>query len=591
MFRPVPTYLNAALALKSAPGSMALLLGAGISKPAGVPAAWQVLEILIGDTAVALGEPRPNDPETWWSKRHGSKATYDSVLSQITSSQEERRALLTPFFEATDEERNQGLKEPTQAHVAIARLVSLGLIRVILTTNFDLLQERALRQIGIEPVVVSSPDGVRGMAPLHSQKCVIVHLHGDYLTPGVLNTQDELGSYDASVDDLLHQVFDEYGIIAAGWSAEFDHALRNGLERSSNRRFATYWVDPVDPKEHAARLIAARSATYAQQTADEFFGKLTDGVESLLADTQLLSPEINAMVTSAKRQLSGSGAAISLHDQLLRELDRVAKSEVVTTNNFNESRSDEHSLRLSTLLSEMEPALSLIGTAAFWGNESTDGWWFDSISRFAHRRHVGGSSDLINLTRTPALLISYTAGVAAVASERHDLVTRLFVEPTCENQTASKRLPVLEEMTPKYLHVQHPSKFLYDYLHRVLVENVYIGAGRFQDAWERFQIIHEMFNGGGRMRWEPYVRVAGIGPTEDQAFANVLLQEELTRLEDDHPLIKHGLFEPSSLKASLATFNASFAQWAEDKDWSLIEPNSAGFLPSSRHYPGTYDEA
>jgi hypothetical protein len=59
-------------------------------------------------------------------------------------------------------------------------------VRLILTTNFDLLIETALRQAGIEPVVVSTPDAIANMAPLHAQQCVVIHLHGDYKSPGVL---------------------------------------------------------------------------------------------------------------------------------------------------------------------------------------------------------------------------------------------------------------------------------------------------------------------------------------------------------------------------------------------------------------------
>jgi hypothetical protein len=48
-----------------------------------------------------------------------------------------RRDLIAGFFEPTDEDAEQGLKVPGLAHRAIALLVKRGLVRVIVTTNFD----------------------------------------------------------------------------------------------------------------------------------------------------------------------------------------------------------------------------------------------------------------------------------------------------------------------------------------------------------------------------------------------------------------------------------------------------------------------
>jgi NAD-dependent SIR2 family protein deacetylase len=177
----VSPHLSLAFALHSNPGTYALLLGAGVSLPAGVPSAWQVLHSLIGELAAASGQEWPADPEAWWTQTYGTPPTYDGVLEALTNSVEERRTLLAQFFEPTAEERDEGKKQPTAAHHAIARLVQHGAVRLILTTNFDLLTETALRQVGIEPVVVSTPDAISGMAPLHAQQCAVIHLHGGWM--------------------------------------------------------------------------------------------------------------------------------------------------------------------------------------------------------------------------------------------------------------------------------------------------------------------------------------------------------------------------------------------------------------------------
>jgi hypothetical protein len=114
----VSPHLSLAFALHSNPGTYALLLGAGVSLPAGVPAAWQVLHSLIGELAVASEREWPADPEAWWTQAYGAPPTYDGVLEALTNSAEERRTLLAQFFEPTPEERDEGKKQPTAAHHA-----------------------------------------------------------------------------------------------------------------------------------------------------------------------------------------------------------------------------------------------------------------------------------------------------------------------------------------------------------------------------------------------------------------------------------------------------------------------------------------
>lgn len=587
----VSPHLSLAFALHSSPGTYALLLGAGVSLPAEVPGAWQVLRWLIGDLAAASGQGRPADPEAWWAETYGTQPTYDGVLDALTNSAEERRTLLAQFFEPTPEEQEEGKKQPTAAHHAIARLVQHGAMRLILTTNFDLLTETALRQAGIEPVVVSTPGAIDGMAPLHAQQCAVMHLHGDYKSPETLNTRDELGEYDPAVDAKLDQVFGEYGLVVIGWSAEWDVALRAALERAPARRFATYWVEPGQPKEHARRLIATRSAAVATATADEFLGQLADSVESLMAVTGRREPlDVRTAVATAKRQLAGARVAIDLHDTLRAEIGRVAASEPVTTAGFGVAASpDEHGRRLRQLEAAAELLLALVATTAYWGTPETDSWWFDCIERFAQRRHVSGMMALINLTRAPAVMVAYAAGVGAVARGRYDLVIRLFTEPTCEDQQGSKRDQVLRVLDPTTLGSS--SQYLYELLRPMLADFLALGGDHYLTAWERWEYLHLLYRNDGQLGWAPHLRVEGIGPNEGRATAAVALDSELDRVGEDHPLIAGGLFDLDALRERMERFNREFGEWAHQRDSRLIPTTGSGFLPSGRHYPGSYDEA
>jgi hypothetical protein len=72
---------------------------------------------------VLEGENLNGDPVEWFRNKHGAEPEYSARLASLTSTAAERRALLHSLFEPTEEERAQGLKLPTRAHRAIAKLV------------------------------------------------------------------------------------------------------------------------------------------------------------------------------------------------------------------------------------------------------------------------------------------------------------------------------------------------------------------------------------------------------------------------------------------------------------------------------------
>ena len=196
-----------------------LLLGSGLSRATGVPPGWEVTLELVG-RLVALETEKPADLAAWFQARHGSASNYSELLDAVAAEPAERRAIIHRVIEGEGEKPRQ----PTRAHRAIADLVASGSIRVIVTTNFDRLMEKALQDRGIEPTIVASADAIAGAVPLVHARCTIIKVHGDYLDARILNTSDELAAYPKALDRLLDQVFDEFGLIVAGWSGEWDRA-------------------------------------------------------------------------------------------------------------------------------------------------------------------------------------------------------------------------------------------------------------------------------------------------------------------------------------------------------------------------------
>src|SRR5262249_17139759 len=146
-------------------GVFALLLGSGISRAADIPTGWEITLDLIRSVGLAQSVEEPPDWAKWYRETTGSEPDYSKLLHQLASSPEERRSILAGYIEATESDRMEGKKIPTAAHHAIAQLVRDGYVRVIITTNFDRLIENALREQGVEPTIVASPDALSGAVP------------------------------------------------------------------------------------------------------------------------------------------------------------------------------------------------------------------------------------------------------------------------------------------------------------------------------------------------------------------------------------------------------------------------------------------
>lgn len=214
------------------------------------------------------------------------------------------------------------------------------------------------------------------------------------------------------------------------------------------------------------------------------------------------------------------------------------------------------------------------------------------MERFAHRRHIGGDTDLIRLAQAPAVMIAYAAGVSAVARRRDDLVNRLFVEPTCEDHAGSRRDQMLRILDPDLLGVPQPARHLYELLRPTIADLLGLGEDRYLTAWERWEYLHQLYRYNGRLSWVPHLRVEGVGPNEGRPTTAVKLSLELARLGQDHPLVAGGLFDLSTLQDQITAFDNRFKELADDWDFALTSTAGGGWLlPSARHYPGSHDEA
>lgn len=415
-------------------GVYAVLLGSGVSRAAGVPTGWEVTLDLVRRLAVMEKADVGDKPEAWFVGKYGKAPSYSELLNTLARAPAERRNLLHAYFEPTEEDRQEGRKVPTPAHRAIARLAAAGYFRLIITTNFDQLMETALRESGVNPVVVSSPDGVSGAAPLVHQGCVVVKLHGDYLDHRILNTEDELARYDSRIDGLLDRVFDEFGLIVCGWSGEWDTALRAALERCASRRYSVYWATVGEPAEQAKRLISLRAANSLRvESANKLFTQLEEMVQSLSATHR--GPSISGPIAAAtvKRLVADPGAYVRYHDLILDEATK-ARDAVRPFIYLTEKKKEPFDYYVGACASHTEVCRHLLFNGAYFGREEREHLRPILRAIALVGEHAEHSGTVMLLQEYPAGLLFYAAGLGALASENFDFLRAILELPVGKRQ-------------------------------------------------------------------------------------------------------------------------------------------------------------
>lgn len=438
-----------AFSIQANRGVYAVLLGSGVSRAAKIPTGWEVTLDLVRKLATVYGESSEISPENWYTEKFGKAPDYSALLDALARSQAERQQLLRGYWEVTEQERNEGVKQPTDAHRAIASLVAQGFVRVIITTNFDRLMETALADVGIVPTILSTSDQVHGALPLIHTRCCLFKVHGDYLDTRIRNTPQELSVYPPEFDVILDRIFDEFGLIVCGWSADWDEALRKAILRTPSRRFTIYWAAQGKPSEAAQQLISHRGAQVIPiKDAESFFHLVQQHVQSLEEFSRPHPLSTEAAVASLKRYLTEPRYRIQLADLVGDEVDRViaatsgqqfATQGGPTPNNVSATaRVRAYEGACSTLL-----AMATIGGS--WVEDEHCHIWQRALERLSSSTSSGGFTLWLELRRYPGTLLLYALGLGAVEAGRLQFLGHLFATPvhreSREDITAVQLLP------------------------------------------------------------------------------------------------------------------------------------------------------
>ena len=422
-----------ALSIQASPGVYSLLLGSGVSRAASIPTGWEITLDLVRKLAAASDQSAEPDLERWYQDNYQEPLDYSRLLDRLAMAQAERQQLLRPYVEPTEQQRNDGLKQPTSAHRSIAEMVARGFIRVIVTTNFERLMETALNDVGVQPLVVSTPDHVEGMPPLVHIDCLVLKRHGDYRDTRILNTPAELENYAERIRGLLDRIFDEFGLVACGWSSVGDVALRNAIYRSRSRPFTTFWTTHGELGDEATKLTDFRSAARIQiSDADSFFQTLSERVQSIEEFSKPHPLSVAIGVSSLKRYLPEPRYGIRLTD-LIEDtvggvVQKIASIHADLWNPTPSRATISDRFRHYEALSEM--LLHMAGVGARWSE--VDGYevWRRSLSLLLTVPPVIGNPVWLGLRRYQATPLFYALGIGAVMSGRLQFLRYIFETPT-----------------------------------------------------------------------------------------------------------------------------------------------------------------
>jgi hypothetical protein len=420
-----------AFSIQANRGVYAVLLGSGVSRSAKIPTGWEVTLDLVQKLAALSGEKCNPSPEEWYLAKFDQKPDYSKLLATIAKTPAERQQLLRNYWEPTEKEREEGAKLPTMAHRAIALLVDQGFVKVIITTNFDRLMETALVDVGITPTVLSTPDQVHGTLPLIHTRCCVFKIHGDYLDTRIHNTPEELLTYPTEFNTLLDRIFDEFGLVICGWSADWDEALRQALFRAPSRRFTTYWAVRGEPSATAQQVIDHRGAqVIAIGDADSFFQSVQQQVQSLEEFSRPHPLSIEAAVASIKRYLSESRFRIQLADLVINEVDKVVDSTRDRKFSVGDPKPDTAAAtsRVKAYEAICSTLLAMAAVGGQWAEEQHYSVWQRALERLCLVESPNGQVyDLWQgLKRYPATLLLYTLGIGALEADRLNFIGKIF---------------------------------------------------------------------------------------------------------------------------------------------------------------------
>src|SRR5439155_3432549 len=207
------------LAASAVPGEnkFVLFAGAGISKDAGLPTSWDLMLETASHLRAVEDEQGAEDLETWFLKSKYAQMPYAELVGTLFPTSVEQQNFIRDKLRAN---------APGEAHQLIAQLARQGVIRCVITTNFDGLIEQALESAGLTVQVIANDDDLNNSEPLIQCKSFRVYKpHGTMGVGHLWNTPADVQQLSTEMEAELSRVLREQGLSVVGYSGA-DEGIR-----------------------------------------------------------------------------------------------------------------------------------------------------------------------------------------------------------------------------------------------------------------------------------------------------------------------------------------------------------------------------
>ncbi|HHT9124617.1 MAG TPA: SIR2 family protein [Candidatus Brocadiia bacterium] len=313
----VDPILSLAVAIAEGRKTYAVFLGSGVSKAAGILTGtdilWDTIKKIYKLEKDKDKDPNDNEVKDWFEKSEFKDFTYSKILETICPSQEERRQFLEKYFVG---------KNPTDTHRCIADMVRNGLLKVIITTNFDRLMEKALDAIEVKYDVVSSPAELKVLKAREHSPCRVLKLHGDYQSGEIKNTEKELVRLEPKIEKEFKEILNRYGIVVIGYSGQ-DEGVMRCLEKR-NSKYTLYWLKKENICERVDRLLKQQDGKVIErENSDAFVKELVRKIEIFSLYEAGDTPEYLMHLT---KQFIKENDEVGFWEEVKKQLKEVSKS-------------------------------------------------------------------------------------------------------------------------------------------------------------------------------------------------------------------------------------------------------------------------
>jgi len=563
-FMEIERLTTLAFSMYSNKGAYALLLGSGISRSAHIPSGWDVENKLIEQLAATQSVSDIKDWHQWYKEKYQGPATYSSLLEKLVTTPTERVGLMKPFFEPTDEEKDLALKEPTKAHRAIAKLAKENYIRVILTTNFDRLLERALEKEGVIPQVICHESDIKKSTPIvHSKVPTIIKINGDYIDCRFRNTTEELDKYPIQMKEYLCRIFEDYGLVTCGWSGNWDKGLIDIIENAPHSRYNSFFMEKEASDAIKALAASRNGETMRINGADDFFSELYEQVMALKKHDVNPNMSHDIMISKVKKYLSSEQYSIDYSD-LIEKFGSEAYNTITAKANYNftitpEQFSDYFELHYKAV----KPLIDIAILAARWGKAYHIEAFGDILVKLCTKSFSAGESfteGTQNLHALAPMLLLNTIGIACVKYNRFkELNNILKLSVPGGNFMGFSRkslLFLLGEMhwnneTWNYImkkKYSYPSSMFFLNSLRTVFKDYFVTGSEYEntfDIWERLKSLVFGHNKCNTTEFEVLIGdfIHKYKGKDQKTEPYVLFFKGADELKNDWEPIKQGMFE------------------------------------------------